>query len=135
MAADGEDYTDGVTGASSDYSTGVGRDKAKEDFENSATEDKADDWSTNAKQATDEYNEGVAEYLGIDVDDMNTTPSSNYTTGIDDDAENDWQSGVSGAGEKWQENAQNSSSKYEENAKDSGEEWAEGYLSAYEPEE
>lgn len=117
-----EDYEQGVQGAGSAWEQGVeGRGS---DYEGGATEDAANEYQSNASASGDSYAAGIAEYLGIDSDQV--TVDDEYESGVSG-AGSAWRQGVQGSGDRWEEGVQGKGSEYEQAAAEAGDDWFAGY--------
>lgn len=119
-----EDYEQGVSGAGDAWEQGVQDDQAQQNYQSGATEDAASDYENEASQSGDEYAEGVANYLGINENDV--TVDNEYESGVSS-AGNSWQQGVQRSGEKWAAGVQGKGDEYERNAAEAADEWMAGY--------
>lgn len=120
-----DDYSEGIQGAGSSWEDGVQTDEAKNNYQGGATSDAADDYESAAGASGDAYAEGVAEYAGIDANDV--TVDGDYESGASS-AGSEWRQGVSNSGDKWAAGVQGKGQKYEENAAESAAEWFSGYV-------
>jgi hypothetical protein len=119
------DYSDGIDGAGQKWKDRVDTEQSQDAYEGGATGDASDDYETNAGNAGDEYAAGIADYLGVDENDIDV--DGDYESGVSG-AGSAWQSGVQASGERWRNGVQGAdASEYEENAKAASNAWFENY--------
>lgn len=119
------DYQDGVQGAGQTWQERVDTEDSEEAYEDGATSEAASNYESEAGASRSEYESGIAEYLGIDEEDV--TVGGAYSSGVEG-AGDSWRDGVSESGSKWRDGVQRTdANEWEQAASDAADEWFDGY--------
>lgn len=119
MSAD--DLKKGVDGAGDTWKEEVDTDQAQSNYEGGATSQAAEDYEDNASGSQSAFEEGLAEYLNVDEDDISIGSSWSSAVG---EAGGEWSDGVGESGAKWRRGVQRTDADtWEENTKAKASEW------------
>lgn len=115
-------YENGVSGSGQKWKDRVDTDRAESNFTGGVDSDAASDLTENAKDNKDDYQSNLAEAFGLSEVDSNVV--SNWEDGLDSEAESNWESETSAAGETWRDGVGDvSASDWESDAKDASGDW------------
>lgn len=120
-----EDLREGVQGKGSKWKNNVNTDQSEQNYESGANSESANQYEQNASNAGSTYAAGLAEYLGVDEDEIAT--ESSYTSGVQD-AGSEWQQGVSQSGQRWRSGVQQADeNEWEENTAAASDKWFDNF--------
>lgn len=116
-----EDFSNGVEGSGQKWKDRVNTDEAESSYESGATSDAADAYEQAASDSRNEYEDGVADYFGIDSSEVQT--GDEYANGVQG-AGSSWSQGVQGSGDRWRDGIQRAdANEWEQATADAASEW------------
>lgn len=107
------------------WSDRVQEDESKQSYEGSATNENSEKWENAASGASDDYAEGVADYIGASPGDIDV--ADNFSSGVSGKG-GDWRDGVSRSADRWADGVQGKQSEYLEGTEGAGQTWYNNYV-------